>query len=156
MRQVLAIAIRLDQKIHVTIHGYLRNSYWEAVITGLYPGNIVHATDPGRAEVYIGEVETPGSLFSVQRPIPWSATVNILDPKYDEVAIFVNKHEIGRVPVKPAPRQFEVYALNGSDHLGSVIMPVGHGMKWGYHPVYGPASHDACVQWVNEHVLRFY
>jgi hypothetical protein len=85
--------------------------------------------------------------------MPWGATVNIADPHHTEVVIFVNNQEVKRVPLNPMPSEFEVYAFIGSDHLGSVIVPVGHTMGGIFHRVFGPASHEECVRWVNEHCI---
>ena|SRR5579859_631770 len=156
MLKLISSAIRIDENIQITVHGFLRSNAWEAMVTGTYPGDIVHITDPDCAEVYIGEIEIPGSLISLRWPMPWSATVNLVDPKHDEVAIIVNKQAIEHIHVTPMPRQFEVYTFKGSEHFGSIIVPEGQPMKSIFNQVFGPASHEACVGWVDEHIVKFY
>jgi hypothetical protein len=151
MLEVIATAVRIDGTVQVTVHGFLLSNVWEASVRGTYPGSIVHIADPGCAEVYIEERENPGSLISLRTLMPWGVTVNIADLHHTEVAIFVNDQEVKRVPVNPVPSEFEVYAFVGSDHLGSVIVPVGHTMGSIFHRVFGPASHEECARWVNEH-----
>jgi hypothetical protein len=153
MLEVIATALRIDRTVQVTVHGILLNNRWGASVRGTYPGNIAHTTDPGRAEVYIEEYENPGSLIAPRSLMPWGATVNIAGPQYTSVSIFINNREAKRVPVSPMPlpSEFEVYALTGSDHLGSIIVPVGHTMGGFFHRVFGPASHEECTRWVNEH-----
>ena len=83
--------------------------------------------------------------------MPWDTTVNIIDPKHDEVALFVNNQEIQRIPVIPMPSRFEVYALTTSEYWGVVITPPQHRRGRLFRRVFGPASHEACVQWANEY-----
>ncbi len=151
MFEIVATAIRIDEAIQVTLHGFLLSSSWGASVTGTYPGSIVHVTDPGYAEVYLQEYEIPGSLVSLRSPMPWSTTVNVIDPRHSEVVIFVNNQEAWHIAVSPMPLHFDVYALIGSEHWGSVIVPAGHTMGKLFHHVFGPASHKECVRWINEH-----
>src|SRR5579871_2658637 len=107
MFELIAAAIRIETTIQVTIHGFLRTSSWGAVVMETYPGSVIHLTDPGQAEVYLGEYETPGSLVSLRSPMPWTTTVNLTDSEHNEVVIFVNNQEIRRIPVTAMPSEFE-------------------------------------------------
>jgi hypothetical protein len=150
MFELIATAIRIDETIQVTIHGFLQNSSWKAEVTGIYPGNVVHIAAPNCTELYLGENEIPGSLVSLRAPMPWDTTVNIVDPKYNKIALFVNNQEIQRTPVIPMPVRFEVYALTTSEYWGYVITPPEHRTGRLFHRVFGPAPLEECVQWLNE------
>jgi hypothetical protein len=156
MLQVVATAVRTDDTIEVAIRGLLRSSGWGVQLSGIYPGDIFYDADPGRAEVHISEFQYPGARYSMPLPLPWKATVNIEDARHDDVAIYFNEKLFQRIVVIPTPRRFEVYTNQGSDHLGSVIVPVGHPMSKTFRRAFGPATHDACVHWINDHRLRFY
>ena len=158
MAGIIATALRVDRTIQFTVHGYLPNNSWGMRVLGIHPGDTAHIDDPGCAQVFLGKYQVPGPLASLHVPIPWGVTVNILDAKHDKVALFINGREVKRVEVTVRPPLFEVFAYSGSSpHWGTIIMPSGHTMGRLFHRVFGPASHEDCTRWVEQHAkIEFY
>lgn len=91
------IAYRINDTINVLVLADIPRPCDYAEIYGTYPGNVVHITDPGKAEVFIEFYENPESCPAVVKP--WLSTVEIKDSTYNEVEVFVNGESILSVPI---------------------------------------------------------
>lgn len=147
-------AIRVDNKIEVTILADLPNTCRRAKITDHYPGgNIVYIRDPGEAQVFITESGETDQNICLDVLVPWVGNVVFEDKEHKEVGIYVNKKK--RISVKIAGDvSYSVYELTGGIVPPDPEKPVCYiwpDIGVGHHPfkrVFGPDNYKACSEWV--------
>jgi hypothetical protein len=157
MYELSAEAYQTRSGIYVTVTGLLADSCSRARITGTYPGNIFHVTDPGHAEVFIEEWKDTGTMCT-DALVPWEQSVLIRDFDHREVAIWVNdKQELvvkveGAVPFKGDEKDWIVIALVGASerppYWGCSIRHKGSIYPRIYRRVFGPETRMACAHFV--------
>lgn len=143
--------------IYVTVSGLLADSCSRAKIVGTYPGNIVHVTDPGHAEVFIDEWKETGTMCT-EALVPWEQSVLIRDFDHREVAILVNGQQQlvvkveGAFPLKGEEKDWIVIALVGASDRppfwGCSIRPKDSIYPRIYRRVFGPDTRIACAHFV--------
>jgi hypothetical protein len=157
MYDISAEAYQTRSGIYVTITGMLADSCSRARISGIYPGNIFHITDPGHAEVFIEEWKETGG-FCTDALVPWEQSVLIRDFDHNQVAILVNgKQELvvnvegGRSPLSEEKEWIVIALVGMSDrppfwgcsirHKDSIYPRI-------YRRVFGPDTRIACAHFL--------
>jgi hypothetical protein len=149
MLNLHAVANRHHGRITVFVGGQLLTTCDSAEIIDKYPGgHRVYVVDPGFAQVFISERRRPGICGEIV--VPWQSQVDIFDELHDKVEIFVNEQLQLTVPVHESTRQYDVYRvlIEPLDHY--LIIPDGQVVPTIYQKVFGPASYEACVEYIRE------
>ena len=144
-----AVATRHHGRITVTLGAELATTCDSAEVIDWYPGgDRVYVTNPGAAQVFIAETVRPGPCGEVI--MPWNRTVDIFDEADKTVEIFVNEQKRLTVPVQDVKREYDVYKVLVQPENLYVIVPEGQLVPAIYVKVFGPASYQACVDYVNK------
>jgi len=149
MYNLHAIATRHYGRITVTLGAELATTCDAAEVIDWYPGgDRVYLVDPGTAQVFISETKRPGPCGEVI--MPWNRTVEIFDADHTKVEIFVNEQKRLTVPVQDVKHEYNVYKLLSITENIYMIAPDGQIVPAIYVKVFGPASYQACVDYVNK------
>lgn len=150
MYNLHAVANRLHGRITVFVGGELANTCHSAEIIDWYPGgDRIYVVDPGAAQVFISEKTHPGPCLEVL--VPWQRTVDIFDEAHSKVEIFVNEQKVLTVAIHDSKPEYDVYRLLVMPENTYLIIPDGQIVPMIYQKVFGPASYEACANYVKEH-----
>lgn len=149
MTNLHAVATRHHGRITALIGADLITTCDSAEVIDWYPGgDRVYITDPGAAQVFISEVRRPGPCGEII--MPWQRTVDIFDEKHKTVEIFVNEQKRLTVAVEDVKREYDVYKVLVQPENIYHIIPDGQFVPMIYVKVFGPASYQACVDYVEK------
>lgn len=96
-----ANAFRTDGLLRVTLIGQSPMPY-DATIEGFYPGNIMHLTDPGSAQIFIREQIKPEFKNMYCTPLlgkTWFLNQIIRDSNHKSVDIFINGQFVRKIRI---------------------------------------------------------
>lgn len=145
-----AIATRHHGRITVLLGAELATTCDSAEVIDWYPGgDRVYLIDPGAAQIFISETIRPGPCGEVI--MPWHRTVDIFDGDHTTVDIFVNEQKRLTVAVQDVKHEYDVYKLLVASENIYMIVPDGQIVPMIYTRVFGPASYQACVDYVDQH-----
>jgi len=147
MLNLHAVANRHHGRITVFVGGQLLTTCDSAEIIDKYPGgHRVYIKDPGAAQVFISEVRRPGICADVI--VPWQSQVDIFDEAHKKVEIFVNEELRLTVAVHESGRQYDVYRVLIEPLNQYLIIPDGQIVPMIYQKVFGPASYEECLKYI--------